>query len=360
VWEYNLLAVEIIWSVVGVVVALLIGTGINVLGYTPPEFKLARACFWCSAIILGLTDTTWHLQTDWLLLEQMCVAVPLWGCILIGLPAGTRWIDRRETAYISLFTNPAASTKLFDGTGKEIRYDRPSHNLSTSRGRMGYAAIVIVTVIVSGIITGRFYRKRLKVPTLVWEQPRKGIFAPPSFAYDHTPNPSPLPEHPRAYLHVDDVAIEIEQTGLEKKYPVNVIAHIRGHNVSVFTATCPNPIVQASISFRPFIPPEHVAEEQDLFIHGLWANEAYLGYKHVLNPLELFGFSKRRSLIADDPNPFSFDAWKKIASGEYVIYVVTRAIYSDKWGKLPEEQSCSTFSAKDNFRRGICWGQYQQ
>jgi hypothetical protein len=174
------------------------------------------------------------------------------------------------------------------------------------------------------------------------------------------PSQPPPQEHQRAYLHVDDVAIEIQQIGLEKKYPMNVIAHISGHNVSVFTATLPSPVIQASISFRPPIPPEHVAEEQDLFTHGAWANEAYLGYKHVLNPLEPFSFSKRRSLILDDPNPFSFDTWNKIAHGDYVIYVVTRAIYSDKWGKLPEEHSCSTFSAKDNFRRGICWGDYQQ
>ena len=93
----------LIWTIVGVLVSLFVSVGISVLGYTPPEFRLARACFWASAILLGLTDIAWHVQTNWTLFQQLLVAGSVWVGILIGLPIGLRWIEQREKVYVSLF-----------------------------------------------------------------------------------------------------------------------------------------------------------------------------------------------------------------------------------------------------------------
>jgi hypothetical protein len=165
----------------------------------------------------------------------------------------------------------------------------------------------------------------------------------------------------RAYLHVDGVSIEIQKLDLiggDRLPPASVTAHISGHNVSTSVPTLPNPIIQASIAFRP--PAANLSEEAALFTKATWANEGYMGYHHVLNPLETFSFSKTQSLISEDAIPFSFETWKKLSTGEYVIYVVTRAIYADKWGPLPEVHTCSSFGAKTNFKRYGCMGTYQQ
>jgi hypothetical protein len=170
-------------------------------------------------------------------------------------------------------------------------------------------------------------------------------------------------EVPRAYLHVDDVSVEIQT---ENGFPLYLVAHIKGHNVSASVATGPNPIVTACIRVRPFI--ESTGVEKTLFASdGCWVGSSYMGLNHVLNPLEQFSFSKTEYLAflgGQDPNnPFSFETAKKIQKGELVIYVVTRALYCDRWGGVQrnsETESCSVFSALDGFRKGMCWGQYQQ
>jgi hypothetical protein len=182
--------VELIWTVVGVVVSILISVGASVLGYTPPEFKLARACFWTSAVMLGLTEIAWQVQTTWSLPRQLWVAIPLGTLILTGLPAGLRWVQRRETVYISLCPKPsdtATGAKLFDQTGREIRYEARYPGLPTRRRKIGYVLLVIVIVTFLGAMAGNLlYTKLLKIPALTRFQSRAP--APPPFAYDHTPS----------------------------------------------------------------------------------------------------------------------------------------------------------------------------
>ena len=126
----------VLWTVVGAAVGLLIGAGLNVLGYSPPEFRLARTCFWASATLMGITDIAWHLQTDWPPVPQLCVAFSIWVGITVGLPAGLRWIDRREASYASTLPPKANAIvlRLFDASGKEVVNDRTHHSPSR-RGR---------------------------------------------------------------------------------------------------------------------------------------------------------------------------------------------------------------------------------
>jgi hypothetical protein len=90
--------VEIAWTVVSVVVAILVGVAFTVVGYIPPEFRAARWCFGCSALILGGMSIVWQVQTDKSLFVRLLVGILLWGLIGAGLPEAFRWIKRRQVA----------------------------------------------------------------------------------------------------------------------------------------------------------------------------------------------------------------------------------------------------------------------
>jgi hypothetical protein len=168
---------------------------------------------------------------------------------------------------------------------------------------------------------------------------------------------------PRAYLHVDKVEISI--TGVNN-VPLTIQAHLYGHNVSTVEGTLPDPIVLAAIFVRPPIEPERVSQEEVLFSpSGEWTGPGYIGLNHVLNPLQTFEIYKEESLVNLDSVPFSFETARKIREGTLVIYVVTKAKYSDRWGPRPESRSCTVFSSGRDHSlyhliRGECWGTYQQ
>jgi len=178
---------------------------------------------------------------------------------------------------------------------------------------------------------------------------------------------------PRADVHVDAVTIEIKtfsDIGLRSgdvgsNLPAAVSAHITGRNISTSTPTSPYPMVRASIEVRPFITSDHLEQEEELFTHGYWANEAYTGWPYVLNPSQPFSFHKGEYFsvlgtkwVSDTNNPF-FATWDALRRGDVVLYVVTQAIYSDRWGKHPEVRTCRYFSGKDYFNRPrTCAGQF--
>ena len=104
-----------------------------------------------------------------------------------------------------------------------------------------------------------------------------------------------------------------------------------------------------------------MADEEAMFhTDAHWGGGFYIALNKTLPPRQPFEFHKDESIILLDNDPLSFDSARKIASGELVIYVLTKAQYADKFGPLPIEQSCSVFSVKNNFKRGDCWGTYQQ
>ena len=139
---------QIIWSIVGVVVPVLIGLGYSSVGFTPPEFRFARFCFWISAVLLALTDIFWHLQTDWKWYLQLMVATPIWALVLFALPSGLRWSRRREKH---------AAPSVRDDSRKLYGADNRLVDLSsypTGRTTKRRIAYVMVSAIVLGVLSG--------------------------------------------------------------------------------------------------------------------------------------------------------------------------------------------------------------
>lgn len=136
-----------------------------------------------------------------------------------------------------------------------------------------------------------------------------------------------------------------------------------GHNQSPTTSTLPYPRVRASISARPLIT--NPDDEKELFTSGKWANETFVGFPYVLNPMQSFSFSKKDQFsvldakgVQDTGNVF-FDNWNALARGDIVLYVVTKTEVSDKWGTVPEVRTCSVFSVVTKLARGTCAGQFK-
>ena len=91
---------DIAWEIVGVVVALLIGTGVNLLGLNPPEYAIAKACFWISAVLLGGTGLLWELRTQQPTWWRISAGVLIWVCVGVGLPEALRWISTRQSSVL--------------------------------------------------------------------------------------------------------------------------------------------------------------------------------------------------------------------------------------------------------------------
>lgn len=87
---------EIAWTIIGIVVPVLIGVGLSMIGLNPPEFKIARGCFWVSAIMLGGMNTVWDIKTDLPAWWRILAGALIWILIGVGLPEGLRWVTRRE------------------------------------------------------------------------------------------------------------------------------------------------------------------------------------------------------------------------------------------------------------------------
>src|ERR1700682_5141936 len=88
--------IEIGWTVVGVLVSVLIGVGFSVLGYNPPEFTIARCCFWLSALILGGMQMFWQYQTERPAPWRITVGVAILVMVGVGLPECLRWVNSKE------------------------------------------------------------------------------------------------------------------------------------------------------------------------------------------------------------------------------------------------------------------------
>jgi hypothetical protein len=56
--------IEILWTVTGVVVPLLLGTA-AMIGLSPPEFWIARGCVGLAPFIFGATALIWLSTSEW-------------------------------------------------------------------------------------------------------------------------------------------------------------------------------------------------------------------------------------------------------------------------------------------------------
>jgi hypothetical protein len=57
--------IEILWTVTGIVVPLLLGTAWAMIGLTPPEFWIARGCVILAALVFGGTALAWAANSEW-------------------------------------------------------------------------------------------------------------------------------------------------------------------------------------------------------------------------------------------------------------------------------------------------------
>lgn len=103
---------DVAWGIVGVVFALLIGVGVSVLGLSPPEYNVARACFWLSGIVLGATTFAWELKTQQPALWRLSAGIAVWVCIGVGLPETLRWVRSRQSTVLQVANSTAPSTPL--------------------------------------------------------------------------------------------------------------------------------------------------------------------------------------------------------------------------------------------------------
>lgn len=90
---------ETAWTIIGVIFGIVIGAGVGMLGLTPPEFIMARACLLISAVMLGTMSLVWQFHTSQPTWWRISAGVALWLCIGIGLPESMRWVSRRQSIF---------------------------------------------------------------------------------------------------------------------------------------------------------------------------------------------------------------------------------------------------------------------
>jgi hypothetical protein len=113
VCHFSMTGIEIGWTVIGIVVSVLITAGLAMVGYSPAEFRGARACFWLAAFLLGGMDMVWSYQTPHSIWWRVIVGGLIGATIFIALPEGLRWITKREKGaarVISTPNNPSPSS----------------------------------------------------------------------------------------------------------------------------------------------------------------------------------------------------------------------------------------------------------
>lgn len=92
---------DIAWEIVGVVVAIFVGLGVSMVGLSPPEYAVARACFWLSAVLLGATGLVWELRTQQPTWWRISAGVLIWTCVGVGLPETLRWVGWRQAGVLA-------------------------------------------------------------------------------------------------------------------------------------------------------------------------------------------------------------------------------------------------------------------
>ena len=89
-------AVLVDWPFLGVFVPLLIGIGVGVMGLTPPEYLLAKACFTVSALIVLAKVGSWLIAADSPTLHRIFLCFFLFGAVGVAWLESWRWVTVRE------------------------------------------------------------------------------------------------------------------------------------------------------------------------------------------------------------------------------------------------------------------------
>jgi hypothetical protein len=93
--------IEILWTVTGVVVPLLLGTAWAMVGLVPPEFWVARIAIILAAIIFCGVALIWLVLLGWPILGRITVACAFGAASLVGASEALRWVNTRENLIIA-------------------------------------------------------------------------------------------------------------------------------------------------------------------------------------------------------------------------------------------------------------------
>lgn len=96
---------KVLWTITGIVVSVLVGVAIGMVGLTPPEFYFAKACFYLSAIILGITTFIWAFVVK-SKFSSISIIILVFLFIGISLPKAIDWVNKREMLSISTHKPP--------------------------------------------------------------------------------------------------------------------------------------------------------------------------------------------------------------------------------------------------------------
>jgi hypothetical protein len=89
--------VETAWTVVGTLASVLVGVGVSVLSLSPPDFRIAKICFWLAACMpIGMAIYWTSTTKDQFLPRVAAVDGAIGVAAILLLPAGLLWIRRRE------------------------------------------------------------------------------------------------------------------------------------------------------------------------------------------------------------------------------------------------------------------------
>lgn len=93
--------IEILWTLTGVAVPLLLGTAWAMVGLAPPEFWIARIAIILAAMIFCGTALIWLVLLGWPTLGRITVAVALGAVSLVGVSEALRSVNTRENLIIA-------------------------------------------------------------------------------------------------------------------------------------------------------------------------------------------------------------------------------------------------------------------
>ena len=92
---------EIMWTIVGVMVPLLLGSAWAMIGLSPPEFWIARGAILISALIFSIAAIYWISALQWSNGPRLLVAAAMGVAALIGFSECLRFINSRETLFLA-------------------------------------------------------------------------------------------------------------------------------------------------------------------------------------------------------------------------------------------------------------------
>src|SRR6266436_4069429 len=81
-----------------VLVGIFATAGYGVMSLTPPEFAVARRCFWAASLLFAGIGIVWGITTSesvWIRLPVVCLVA---GISIAGLTEALRWVKNRQMA----------------------------------------------------------------------------------------------------------------------------------------------------------------------------------------------------------------------------------------------------------------------